>query len=93
MSYRSFKKLLHMLTPYLQVKAKQSFCCNWGMEYVSPQLVLHCLLWYLAGGSHLDIGIVAGVANSTFCVCVHQGMNAVLKCPYLEIHSVLKMLG
>jgi hypothetical protein len=35
MSYMSFKKLLHMLTPYLQVNAKQGSCCNQGMGYVS----------------------------------------------------------
>jgi hypothetical protein len=53
-SYRSFKKL-HMLTPYVQENAKQGSCHNWGMGYVSPQLVLHCLLWYVAGGSHHHI--------------------------------------
>jgi hypothetical protein len=55
MSYRSFKKLLTMLKPYLQVNEKQGSCHNWGMGYVSPELVLHCLLCFLSGGSHHDI--------------------------------------
>jgi hypothetical protein len=57
------KKLLNMLTPYLQVNAKQGSCHNWGMGYVSPKLVLHCLLHYLAGESHHDIQIIASVAK------------------------------
>jgi hypothetical protein len=43
MSNGSYKKLLDILTPYLQVNAKQGSCHNWGMGYASPQLVLHYL--------------------------------------------------
>jgi hypothetical protein len=70
MSYRSFKKLLYILKPYLQVNAKQGSCHNWGVRYVSPDLVLHCLLRYLASGSHHDIQLIALVTKSTFfCMC------------------------
>jgi len=50
-----------------------------------PQLVLHCLLCYLASGSHHDIWLKASLAKSTFFACVHWGVNAILKCPHLKI--------
>ena len=39
----------------------------------------------MAGGSHHDIRIIAGVSKSTFFAHVHQGINAILKCPHLKI--------
>jgi hypothetical protein len=57
-----------MLKPYLKVNAKQGSCCNQSMGHVSPELVIHCLLHFLAGGSHHDIRLLAGVAKSTFFV-------------------------
>jgi hypothetical protein len=66
MSYKSFRKLLSLLSPYLMVDAKQGSRRNHGMGHVTPELVLHCLLRYLAGGSHHDIRVLAGIAKSTF---------------------------
>jgi hypothetical protein len=85
MSYRSFQKLLTMLKPYLQVNEKQGSCRNPGLGYVSPELGLHCLLRYLAGRSHHDIRLLAGVAKSTFFAYTHRGIDAILKCPHLNI--------
>ncbi len=86
MRYKSFRKLLSLLSPYLMVDAKQGSRCNHGMGHASPELILHCLLWYLAGGSHHDIQVLAGIAKSTFFACVHQGIDAVSKCPELALH-------
>jgi hypothetical protein len=86
MSYKSFRKLLSLLSPYLMVDAKQGSRRNHGMGHVTPELVLHCLLRYMAGGSHHDIQVLAGIAKSTFFACVHRGIDAVNKCRELALH-------
>jgi hypothetical protein len=55
MRYSSFRKLMMMLTQNLEVNEMQGSHWNCGMGHVSPELILHCLLRYLAGGSHHDI--------------------------------------
>jgi len=50
------------------MKSKQGSCHKWGMGmgYVYPQPVIHCLLQYVAGRSHREIGFLACVEKSTF---------------------------
>ena len=55
MSYTSFKKLLHLLEPYLQVNEGQGSRRTSGNGHLTPELILHCLIRYMAGGSHHDI--------------------------------------
>jgi hypothetical protein len=91
--YSSFRKLLTMLTPYLEVNEMQGSLRNRGMGHVSPELILHCLLRYLAGGSHHDIRVIAGIAKSTLFSCIHRGIDAVLKCPQLKLQFPTHTVG
>jgi hypothetical protein len=69
--YKSFRKLLSLLSPYLTVDAKQGSFHNHGMGHVSPELILHCLLCYLAGRLHDNILVLTGIAKPTFLsVCI-----------------------
>jgi hypothetical protein len=66
MRYESFNKLVQLLSPALLVDVNQSRRRSIGAEHVYVELVLHCLLRYMAGGSFHDIRESAGLARSTF---------------------------
>jgi hypothetical protein len=55
MHYESFNKLVQLLSPALLVDVNQSKRRSIGAEHVYVELVLHCLLRYMAGGSFHDI--------------------------------------
>ncbi len=57
-----------------------------GKTPIIPEVALHCLLRWLAGGSHLDIRISAGISTSSFYVCIYKCINALLLCKQLSIH-------
>jgi len=85
MSYTSFKKLLHLLEPYLQVNEGQGSRRTSGNGHLTPELILHCLIRYMAGGSHHDIRVLAGLPKSSFFYCLHRGIDAVNRCPQLSL--------
>jgi hypothetical protein len=62
MSYSSFQKLLTMLWPSLSVNCEQSRRRTSGLESIYAEIVLHCTLRFLAGGSYLDIMCNAGIS-------------------------------
>ena len=51
MSYTSYSKLVSMLSPSLEVDAIQGNRRSQGQGHITPQLILHCLIRYMAGGS------------------------------------------
>jgi hypothetical protein len=85
MTYPTLKKLLDLLSPFLQVDASQANRRCKGGGCITPELILHCLLRYLAGGSFHDIRTKAGIAKSTFFSCLHRGIDAVNRCDELAI--------
>jgi len=98
MSYTSFKKLLDLLKPYLLVNERQGNRRTGGNGPLTPELILHCLIRYMAGGSHHDIRILAGLPISSFFYCLHRGMDAVNRCPQLSLefptdHGELKRVA
>jgi hypothetical protein len=54
MSHASFNKLCNILRPSIQVDEEMSRRRT-GQEPISPEMMLHCLIRYLAGGSLRDI--------------------------------------
>ena len=85
MSYPSFYKILQLLSPKLQVDAKQSRCCTGGEDLIGPELSLHCTLRYLAGGSYHDIRTSAGLSKASFYNAVHGGLDALISCDALKL--------
>jgi hypothetical protein len=85
MSYTSFWKLLSMLRPSLFVNSSQSQCRTSGLEPIYAEIILHCTLRYLAGGSYLDIMCNAGISQTAFYSCVYRGIDAINGSPELML--------
>jgi hypothetical protein len=64
--HTSFNKLLYMILPWLQVNARQSSNASKGKRPIIAELILHCTLHYLAGGSFDDIHTCAGMSTGSF---------------------------
>jgi hypothetical protein len=86
MSYKSFCKLARLVKFYLLVDEKQSNRRSCGAGPISVKILLHCLIRYMAGGSHHDICVAAGLAKSTVFYCLHRGIDAINKCSELALH-------
>ncbi len=89
MRYETFCKLVQLLSPTLLVDVNQSQRRSLGAEHVYVELILHCLLQYMAGGSFHDIRVSAGLARSKFFSCLHRGITAVNHCKELSLHFPL----
>ena len=81
MSPASFSKLLKMLQPWLPVNNKQSRNASKGENPIVSELILHCTIRYLAGGSYHDIRTNAGMSIMSFYRCVRRGIDAINSCP------------
>ncbi len=66
MSLASFDKLVDLLQPWLQVNLKQSHNASNGKQPIVPEIIMHCTLCYLAGGSIHDIRVCAGMSVSSY---------------------------
>ncbi len=86
MRYETFCKLVQLLSPALLVYVNQSQCRSLGAEHVYVELILHCLLQYMARGSFHDIQASTGLARSTFFSCLRHGITAVNHCKELSLH-------
>lgn len=84
MQHSSFLKLCSLLDPFLTTNEKMSKLRTEGKGLITTEIILHCLLRYLSGGSHLDIRLSAGISVPTFYVCIHKSMQAVLLCDELS---------
>jgi hypothetical protein len=76
MEHSSFMKLCSMLGPSLQVDPVYSRNRT-GKDPIIVEIILHCLLRWLAGGSYLDIRLSAGISKPSFYQCVPRGVKAV----------------
>jgi len=82
-----------VLLPWLNVDNKQSSNASKGRRPIVAEIILHCTLHYLAGGSVHDIRICAGLSHSSFNRAVHRGLDAINDCPRLSILEKLAPLS
>jgi hypothetical protein len=90
MKYASFVRLFQLLSPMLQVDPAQGSRWSCDMGHVSAELILHCLLSYLAGGSHHDIHVHAEIA---FFTCLHHAIDAVNTCNAIALSFPRDAIG
>lgn len=83
MSHEAFVKLCSYIDSDCRVDATMSMRRSTKGPIVT-EIALHCLLRWLGGGSYLDIRISAGISVSSFYVCIHKCMNAILLCDALS---------
>ena len=84
MRHTSFNKLLDLLRPSLIVNDKQARCASKGHSPIIPELILHCTLRYLAGGSVHDIRVTAGLSRASFYRVVTRCIDAINDCRALD---------
>ncbi len=85
MSHASFVKLLQVLDPWLLVDHRRSTNASKGKQPIIAELIMHCTLCYLAGGSIHDIRVTAGMSATSFYRCVFWGIDAISCCSELKI--------
>jgi hypothetical protein len=84
MDEQHFHRLLALLGPRLAVDGMMS-TRRTGVSPISEEVVLHCTLRYMAGGSYLEVRDVAHVSVASFYRCLHRGVSAILRCSELDI--------
>ena len=85
MSHASFVKLLQMLHPWLLVDHRKSSNASKGKQPIGAEIIMHCTLRYLAGGSIHDIRVTAGMSATSFYWSVFRGINAIHSCRRLYL--------
>ena len=85
MSLSSFNKLCNLLRPSIQVNNEMS-TRRTGEDPISPEMMLHCLIRYLAGGSLRDIRHVVRISTKSFYRVVYKCVDAILNCKNLHYH-------
>ena len=84
MSHESFQRLVDMVRSDLTVNHDMSYRRTGTMPII-PEIIMHCLIRYMAGGSYIDIRLVVDVSVASFYNCVHTAMVALIKCDALKI--------
>jgi hypothetical protein len=84
MSFESFNKLLDMLYPKLQLKEKYARMS--GTEPISCEIMLHCSIRYLAGGSYHDIRTTASITKASFYRLVWHTIDVINDFASLDIN-------
>jgi len=81
-NYRSFKKLLHILKPGLQLNAKQDSCQGYGICFPTADASLSAMVfsWWISS-SYLNCSWWCQVY---LFVSVNRGIKAIPKCPHLK---------
>ena len=82
MSPESFDILTEMLRSSLEGNATKAYARS-AAGPVIPEIRLHCLIRYLAGGSYLDICALVSMPHSTFYYSVWKTMEAINDCTQL----------
>ena len=77
MEYRSFKKLCTIINGKILVNDEMAQVRT-GKEGITVEIMLHCLLRWLAGGSYIDIRLSTGISPSYFYTSVYKCMDAIL---------------
>jgi hypothetical protein len=91
MSLSSFNILLEILHPHIKINLKQSSNASKGRHPIIHEIILHCTLRYLAGGSYHNIRTTAGLSRSSFYCCIYHGIEAI-NCPQLKMKFPFTLL-
>lgn len=83
MNKETFNKLVQMLTPYIDYSSQFAKRAN-GLGDYAVEIIVHCLVRWLAGGSYLDIKLITGISIPEFYHLIHKGMDAILLCKELD---------
>jgi len=75
MEYRSFKKLCTIISAKILVNDEMDQVRT-GKEGITVEIMLHCLLGWLAGGSYIRLS--AGISPAYFYTSVYKCMDAIL---------------
>ena len=81
MSLSLFNILLEIVRPHIKINLKQSSNASKGRCWIIHEIILHCTLRYLAGGSYHDIHTMAGLSRASFYHCIYRGIGAINSCP------------
>jgi hypothetical protein len=84
MSLISFDKLCLMIRPFMYDDPIAD-CRSSHYQKIELEVMVHCLLRWLAGGSHLDVHILAGIGKPTFYACCYKVIDALNACNDLAI--------
>ena len=74
--YSSFLKLCTIISHQVQVNDEMSRHRS-GMDSISVDMMLHCLVWWLGGGSYLDIRLSTGISKAAFYGCIYKCIDAI----------------
>ncbi len=85
MSLFSFNILLELVRPHIKFNLKQSSNASKGRRLIIHEIILHCTLRYLAGGSYHDIHTTAGLSRASFYRCIYRGIDSINSCPQLKL--------
>jgi len=77
MEYVTFMKLCDIIRPKIIVNDEMARVRT-GREAITVEIMLHCLLRWLSGGSYLDIRLSAGISPAKFYSCVYKCVDAIL---------------
>ena len=83
MSHIAFDKLLELLRPALTLKEKYAVLS--GLEPISCEIMLHCALRYLSGGSYHDIRATCYISKLSFFRLLWHTIDAINACDALEL--------
>ena len=76
--YSSFMKLCAIISPKILVKDEMARRRT-GKDGISIEIMLHCLLRWLSGGSYLDIMLSAVISPVHFYTSVYKCIDAILE--------------
>ena len=89
MRLSSFNKLCCWIDPFVRVNPVKSRNRT-GEKEIRTEVVLHCILRWLAGGSHSDIKVTAGISKPSFYRLVLKAADAISKINQLDIRFPMK---
>ena len=78
MEYITFMKLCDIICPKIMVSDEMARVRT-GKEAITAEIMLHCLLSLLSGGSYLDMRLSAGISPAKFYSCVYRCIDAILE--------------
>ena len=77
MEYTSFTKLCDILRSDVEADAQMSWIRT-SKSSITVEIMLHCLLRWLSGGSYQDIRISVGISSASLFTCIYKCINAIL---------------
>jgi hypothetical protein len=83
MDVESFELLLELLRADMEVSTELASRTSVGP--ILPEIRLHCLIRFLAGGSYLDICERVGISTASFYQIVWETCDTIMACEDLEV--------